>query len=99
MTRTTQNAERMVEFAYWCIKEGLKPLQAMQICLYATHYCRAESQAISVPGRVAVSQADRAATSLEKIAGQLGYRVEYPGLWPCLVRISDGSQVSIPNID
>ena len=80
-----------VHFASWCQNERQEPAAVARLIVLARRAFNAGEVHCNTGER---RRYDNATAAFEKAAAEMGYRVEWPGLWPTLYR--DGSEVHLP---
>ncbi len=95
--RLPKSLSNAVMFARWCQENAMDPPAAARLVVLARRAFRAAELACS-QNRPGLDERDEAATNRFKAAAaELGYGVQWSGLWPTLQR--DGRNVYLPSMD
>lgn len=89
MTKTDRHTIAVARFA---TEHRVTVDDVIELCRLARRAFRAGERACNAPDPEHAEQ--RAATKFERLAQQLGFTVDWPGLWPVLHR--DGRDIYLP---
>ncbi len=92
--RNSKSLYDAVQFANWCDREKVSPGDAADLLSLAKKAHAAGVRACNEPGHS--EREKKAGERFEAKAAELGYTVDWPGLWPVLRK--NGQDVFLPEI-
>lgn len=85
-----------VFFAAWCKREGKEPAAIARLIVLA-HKAKAAGETWCNVPHYPRERYDKAMAAFEAAAVNLGYQVDWPGLWPTLRNMA-GQHVDLPSL-
>lgn len=88
----TKAMQAYIDFARFCASTNILPMDAAIVCQLAARIQKIGAKDCNN----GTDAADLHRRKLDELADALGFNVEYPGLWPTLIRQHDQREFIIP---
>jgi hypothetical protein len=92
--RLSKRLENAVIFAHWCQNNSLTPTDGAELITLAKRAHSAGVRGCNVP--CGPEREERAGQRFEDKAHELGFMVDWPGLWPVLRK--NGRDIMLPDV-